>query len=70
METTERSHTELVGPSDIAARLGVTAQAVAQWKRRGLLPRPVRTISRVPLWEWEDIAEWASRTNHPRRQVG
>jgi len=67
METTERRHAELVGPSDIAARLGVTPQAVAQWKRRGLLPLPVRTISRVPLWQWEDIAEWAHHTKHPRR---
>ncbi len=57
----------LVGPADIATRLGVSPTTVSAWKRRGLLPEPEILVSGVPLWFWPDIERWAKETNHPRR---
>ena len=61
----------LVGPHDIADRLGVSSAAVSQWKRRGLLPQPVAVVSGVPMWHWTDIEQWAlSRTWSRSRGAG
>lgn len=51
-----------VGVADIAGRLGVKQQTVAQWKLRGLLPRPRWTVSGTPVWQWADVAVWARET--------
>lgn len=51
-----------VGVSDIAERLGVKTQTVAQWKLRGLLPEPRWTVSKIPAWQWPDIEKWARET--------
>lgn len=65
--------TDLVGPAEIAERLGVGAGAVRMWRVRGLMPDPVDVVSRVPIWEWPKILEWAvitgrdSRSNCARR---
>lgn len=48
-----------VGTRDIAERLGVKPQTVAQWKVRGLMPEPRWTVSGQPCWEWADVLEWA-----------
>lgn len=52
----------IVGPREIADRLGVRPNTVIQWKQRGLLPAPFAVISMVPLWHWGDIERWAVRT--------
>ena len=48
-----------VGAAEIAERLGVRQQTVAQWKLRGVLPAPRWTVSRLPAWNWPEIEHWA-----------
>lgn len=48
-----------VGPDEVAARLGVPANTVSQWRRRGQMPAPFTTVSRVPLWDWPLVHAWA-----------
>ncbi|MCW3019151.1 MAG: hypothetical protein JWN10_1459 [Solirubrobacterales bacterium] len=50
---------ELCGPDEIAARLGVRPNTVSMWRARGLLPEPIATVSRVPVWPWALIRAWA-----------
>jgi len=54
---------ELVGPAEIATRLAVAPNTVSMWRARGLLPAPVAVISRVPVWDWADVREWAVDTS-------
>jgi hypothetical protein len=53
---------DLVGPDEIASRLGVRSNTVSTWRARGLLPEPVAIVSRVPLWQWEQVRAWADAT--------
>jgi hypothetical protein len=56
-----------VGGLEIANRLGVRRETVAQWKQRGLLPAPRWTVSGEDAWDWAlDIEPWALKT---RRQI-
>lgn len=57
----------LVGPCDIAKRIGVPADTVHKWGNRGALPEPrwVRGIG--PIWDWNlDIVPWLQ--GDPRRR--
>lgn len=47
---------------EIAQRLGVRQQTVAQWKLRGLLPQPKWTVSGNPAWDWRDVERWAVKS--------
>lgn len=58
---------ELVGPAEIAERLGVAANTVSMWRARGLLPAPVAVVSRVPVWTWSTVRTWAEETGRARR---
>ena len=53
---------DLVGPDEIASRLDVRSNTVSTWRARGLLPEPFVTVSRVPLWHWEQVRAWADAT--------
>ena len=53
---------DLVGPQEIALWLGVQANTVHQWNKRGLLPAPLLTISGVPIWHGEAIEAWGHET--------
>jgi hypothetical protein len=54
---------EPVGTIEIAERLGVTRDAVNQWRRRGIgFPEPRWNVGGRPAWEWEDVEAWARKT--------
>lgn len=60
IERIEPDH--LVSLTDIADRAGLTRQATSLYSngdRGGDFPRPVaRVTSKVPLWDWFEVAEW------------
>lgn len=58
---------EPVGPAEIAERLGVAVATVYVWRHDGLLPPPRWQIFRGPIWDWRDIATWATSAGrlHP-----
>lgn len=53
---------EPVGCVEVAARLGVKRQTVAQWRVRGVMPAPAWTVSGQPCWDWSTVEAWALRT--------
>jgi hypothetical protein len=58
---------DLVGPQEIASRLGVAPNTVSMWSARGLLPEPLATVSNTPVWHWPLVCEWADRTGRLAR---
>jgi predicted site-specific integrase-resolvase len=58
---------DLVGSTEIAQRLGVKPNTVAQWHHRGIMPAPLAEVSSVYLWSWEAVSAWArKRPGHSR----
>lgn len=62
--------TDLVGPAEIASRLGVQPQTVSTWKLRGMLPEPLAVVSKVPVWEWSTILSWARESGRASEDLG
>lgn len=56
--TDEGSSLDLVGPAEIAERLGVKRATVDHWRWLKILPEPDKTISGNPVWFWETIRDW------------
>ncbi len=56
---------DLVGPPEIADRLGIRhAETVHAWRRRYVdFPMPVVTLRKVMLWKWSDVEHWARKTD-------
>jgi len=53
------SRDDIVGTPDVAARLGISRQRVAQLAdQRGRMPHPIATIRGTRVWRWGDIADW------------
>ncbi len=51
---------ELVGLAEIADMLGISKQAVTNWRARKLgFPNPVATLKSGPVWSAEDMRRWA-----------
>lgn len=50
---------DMVGPTEIAQMLDVTLGAIRQWRRRGILPPPLKVVSGTPIWDRVDIDAWA-----------
>ena len=50
---------ELVGVTEIAARLGLTPGAVSVWRSRGRLLPPDVELAMGPLWLWARVEAWA-----------
>ena len=48
----------LVGPTEMALRIGISPATVRTWKRRRQLPEPLAVVSGVPLWERETVKAW------------
>ena len=57
---------DLIGLAEIAERLGVGRNTVDQWRRRGILPDPLTTVSGNPVWAWPDIEAWALETGRTK----
>ncbi len=50
---------DMVAASDIAARLGVSRQAVAQFAQPSAgFPLPVGTCASARIWRWAEVNEW------------
>ena len=58
---------DLVGPQEIASRLGVAPNTVSMWRARGLMPEPLAIVSNTPVWYWPLVFEWADRTGRLAR---
>ena len=53
----------LVTVSDIADRLLVRSATVHQWRQRHQdFPQPVQHFENVPVWDWDEIKVWATKT--------
>jgi len=58
---------DLVAASDIAGRLGISRQAVAQFAQpAGGFPSPVGTCASARVWRWAEVNEWL-REHRPDR---
>lgn len=63
---------DIVGTPDVAARLGISRQRVAQLvEQQGRFPSPVATVRGTHVWRWGDIADWiaAGARDMRRRQA-
>lgn len=50
---------DIVGTPDVAARLGISRQRVAQLvDQPGRFPHPIATVRGTHVWRWGDIADW------------
>lgn len=47
--------------AEIGRRLGVTREAVRQWRRRPGFPEPVGKVGQAIAWDWEDVRRWADQ---------
>jgi predicted DNA-binding transcriptional regulator AlpA len=54
---------DLVGLTEIAERLGVSAQRVDQLARRDDFPEPVAVLAAGRIWRLGDIEDWAKSTS-------
>jgi predicted DNA-binding transcriptional regulator AlpA len=52
---------EIVSGAEIGQRLGVTREAVRQWRRRPGFPEPVGKVGQSIAWDWEDVRRWADQ---------
>lgn len=54
---------DLVGASEIAARLGVVRDTVHLWRRRHEdFPEPIAELEQAMVWDWRDVERWAKAT--------
>lgn len=51
---------DLLTPSQIAERFGVSRPAVSNWIKRGGFPEPLLTIEMVRLYSARDVVTWIS----------
>lgn len=53
------ARTELVIAVDIAARLGLTKQRIAQLAGEPRFPQPIGRLGRSDVWKWSTVERWA-----------
>lgn len=52
---------DLVSVTEIAQRLGRSADAIHQARRRHAdFPAPLATLAVGPIWSWADVERWAA----------
>jgi chromosome partitioning protein len=57
--TVSSPNSELLGVAEVAELLGVTRQAVTNWKSRGNFPDPIANLKSGPVWGSSDVLDWA-----------
>jgi predicted DNA-binding transcriptional regulator AlpA len=58
-DDSEYDRRELLSGADIAERLGISRQRIAQLvAEKGRFPRPTATFGTVSVWQWGDVADW------------
>jgi len=50
---------ELVSGAEIGRRLGVTREAVRQWRARPGFPEPLGRVGQALVWDWVKVRKWA-----------
>jgi predicted DNA-binding transcriptional regulator AlpA len=64
---------DLVGATEIAARLKVDRKTVTQWRRRPTttppFPEPVATIERTLVFNWTEVKAWHAEREAARRKA-
>lgn len=73
LELPENDHAaardDLVGTPDVADRLGISRQRVAQLvEQTGRFPTPVATVRGTHVWRWGDIADWLAAGKRDMRR--
>lgn len=54
---------DLVGVTEIAAKLGVGTSVVHDWRRRHeSFPLPVLRLRMGLVWSWAEVERWARKT--------
>lgn len=60
---------DLVGTPDVAQRLGISRQRVAQLvEQPGRFPAPVARVRGTHIWRWGDIVDWISAGKRDMRR--
>jgi hypothetical protein len=49
---------DLVGATEAQAFLGVAKSTFQNWRRRNILPKPVKELEMGPLWTKAQLREW------------
>ena len=56
----------LMGPYEIAQRMGVSRQRFQQFTRHPTVPRPYQELRGMKVWLAEDVEEWIRKHRPPR----
>lgn len=51
----DEADNEPMGVLELASYFDVSANLIAQWRRRGKLPAPWRVVSGTPIWLYRDV---------------
>jgi len=51
---------DLVSGAEIGRRLGVSREAVRQWRRKPGFPEPLTVVGRSVVWDWGTVEVWAA----------
>ena len=49
---------QLIGAAEVALRYGIEPRTLADWRRRGIGPAPVRLTSRLIRYRRRDVEQW------------
>ena len=56
------SRTELVIATDVAKRLGISAQRLCVLASAPGFPKPLGMLGRSAVWRWSSVERWARET--------
>ncbi|WP_245722241.1 helix-turn-helix transcriptional regulator [Micromonospora matsumotoense] len=62
----DRGPGSLMGPYEIAQRMGVSRQRFQQLTRHPTFPRPYQELRGMKVWLAEDVEEWITKHRPPR----